>query len=161
MTPNEQLIHHFYTCFVNKDYRGMQACYDEQAIFNDAVFKNLNTAEVKAMWEMLIRNGKNFKITFGQISGEGNRVSAHWDASYTFSATGKNVLNRIDSFFEISEGKIVKHTDQFSFYTWARQALGLSGLLLGWTSFLNRKVTAGAMRNLHHFMQKELNAIDQ
>ena len=87
------------------------------------------------------------------ISSTENIAKAHWDAYYTFSATGRKVVNRIDAFFEIADGKIVRHTDKFNFYTWSRQALGLTGMLLGWTSFLNKKVSAKAMKNLANFMK--------
>ncbi|SFH28745.1 nuclear transport factor 2 family protein [Pedobacter insulae] len=153
MSTNEQLINHFYTCFKNRDFKGMQECYADNAIFNDAIFKNLNADEVKAMWEMLIVKGKDMSLAYQIISAVDNKVSAHWDAHYTFSATGKKVVNRIDATFEIADGKIVKHTDDFSFFTWSRQALGLPGILLGWTSFLNKKISTQARRNLESFMQ--------
>lgn len=152
MSANEQLIHHFYTCFKNKDIKGMQDCYAEEATFSDAVFKNLNSAEVKAMWEMLITKGKDFRIEFSEVAEQANTTKAHWDAYYTFSATGNKVINRIDATFEIANGKILKHTDNFDFYTWAKQALGLTGMLLGWTSFLRKKISTQAKINLDNFM---------
>lgn len=152
MNANEQLIHHFYTCFKNKDFKGMQDCYADEATFSDAVFKDLNAEEVKKMWQMLITKGKDLRLDFKDISATEHTAKAHWDAYYTFSTTGKKVVNRIDATFEIKNGKIVKHTDTFSFYTWARQALGLTGMLLGWTSFLRKKVSAQAMKNLESFM---------
>ena len=133
----------------------MQSCYADHATFSDAVFKNLNAAEVKAMWEMLIMKGKDLRIEFGQITASAASGTAHWDAYYTFSATGKKVVNKIDAHFEFEAGKITKHTDTFDFYTWAKQALGTSGLLLGWTGFLQRKVSAQAMNNLRAFMAKK------
>ena len=153
MNANEQLIHHFYTCFKNKDYKGMQSCYADEATFSDAVFKNLNADQVKAMWQMLIVKGKDLRLEFKDISAANNLANAHWDAYYTFSATGKKVVNRIDATFEIKNGKIIKHTDSFNFNTWAKQALGVTGLLLGWTSFLNKKVSTQAMKNLERFMK--------
>ncbi|RZK40820.1 MAG: nuclear transport factor 2 family protein [Pedobacter sp.] len=155
MNTNEQLIKYFYTCFKNKDYKGMQACYADDAVFNDAIFKNLNAKEVKAMWQMLITKGSDLDLEFNIMSSNKNTVQAHWDASYSFSATGRKVLNRIDSNFEIENGKIVKHTDDFSFSAWARQALGLKGLLLGWTNFLNQKVSEQATKNLKAFMKNK------
>lgn len=153
MNTNEKLITHFYTCFKNKDFKGMQDCYADNATFSDAVFKNLTAKQVKAMWQMLIVKGKDFRLEFKDISATENSANAHWDAFYTFSATGKKVINRIDATFEIENGKIIKHNDNFNFYTWAKQALGLTGFLLGWTSFLNKKVSAQAMKNLEGFMK--------
>ena len=154
MNTNEQLIHHFYSCFKSKDFKGMQDCYADEAIFNDAVFKNLNADQVRAMWQMLITKGKDLRLEFNVISSIDHIVKAHWNAYYTFSATGKKVVNHIDATFEITNGKIVKHTDNFNFYTWAKQALGLTGVLLGWTSFLHKKVSVQAMKNLRNFMGK-------
>ena len=57
---------------------------------------------------------------------------AHWVATYTYSATGRPVENRIDATFEFRDGRIVRHRDRFDLYRWARQALGPKGLLLGW-----------------------------
>lgn len=156
MNANEKLIQHFYTSFKNKDYKGMQDCYAADATFNDAVFKNLNAEQTKAMWAMLVLKGKDLRIEVSHISAKGNTVKAHWDAFYTFSATGKKVINKIDATFQIANGKIVKHRDNFSFHTWATQALGINGFLLGWTSFLRKKVTAQAMKNLNSFISSQL-----
>ena len=67
MNQNKELIEEFYTCFKNKDYKGMQACYGDNAIFNDAVFKNLNAAQIKAMWQMLITSAKDLNIEFNNV----------------------------------------------------------------------------------------------
>lgn len=154
MTPNESLITHFYTCFQNKDIQGMQDAYAEQAVFNDPAFGPLNTAEVRGMWAMLIGGSKDMRIEFSNIQGDekNGTVTAHWDAYYTFSKTGNKVVNRIDSSFVIQNGKILKHTDSFNFHTWAKQALGLSGLLLGWTSFLKNKVRKTAAGSLQSYL---------
>ncbi|MBB2146483.1 nuclear transport factor 2 family protein [Pedobacter sp. LMG 31464] len=154
MNTNEQLINTFYTCFKNKDYKGMQACYADNATFSDAVFKNLNAEQVRAMWEMLLLKSKDMRLEFSEVSANETTGKAHWDAYYTFSSTGKKVINRIDASFEIENGKITKHVDHFDFYTWAKQALGLSGILLGWTGFLKNKIQATAMKNLDNFMKR-------
>lgn len=154
MNQNQQLITTFYTCFKNKDYKGMQACYADNATFNDPVFKNLNAEQVKAMWQMLISTAKDFSIDFSDVSADDKTGKAHWDAYYTFSKTGNKVINRIDASFEIENGKIVKHTDDFNFYTWSKQALGTTGLLLGWTDVIKNKIQTTAKENLEKFMKK-------
>lgn len=154
MNENEQLIRKFYTCFQNKDYKGMQDCYADNAIFNDSVFKNLNSTQVKAMWQMLISNSKDMSIEFSDIVVNKTNGTAHWDAYYTFSKTGNKVINRIDANFTFENGKIVSHTDNFNFYNWAKQALGISGVLLGWTYFVKNKVQKTAMESLTKFMNQ-------
>ena len=155
MTTNEQLISTFYRAFQQKDYTTMQQCYAENAVFNDEAFKNLNATQVRAMWQMLISRGKDLVVEFKNIQSEGNTASAEWVATYTFSQTKRKVTNRIKANFVIENGKIVKHTDTFNFYKWSSQALGMVGMLLGWTSFLRKKVSEGAMKNLEEFMAKE------
>lgn len=155
MNANEQLISEFYEAFKNKDFRKMQSFYADNAVFSDAVFKNLNANQVKAMWEMLITKGKDMRLEFGNVSANEKTGNAHWDAYYTFSSTGNKVVNKIDATFEFENGKIIKHTDNFNFYTWAKQALGFTGLLLGWTSFLKNKIQKTALANLNQFMSKK------
>lgn len=151
---NQQLIQTFYTAFAKKDYNTMKSCYADTAIFNDAVFKNLNSTQAKAMWEMLCKRGKDLQLEYGNVIATENGGSAYWQATYTFSATKRKVINNISAEFEIENGKIVKHTDSFSFYTWAKQAFGFTGILLGGTSFFKNKVQKGAMENLSVFMKK-------
>jgi ketosteroid isomerase-like protein len=155
MHPNQQLITKFYTAFQNKDHKTMQNCYADNATFSDPVFENLNAAEVKAMWQMLITRSKDLQLEFKNVEANDNTGSAEWIATYTFSATGNKVLNKIKANFVFENGKIVQHKDSFDFYTWAKQALGFKGLLLGWTSFLHNKVKQGAKSNLMKFMSKQ------
>ncbi len=152
MHPNELLITKFYSAFQNKDYDTMQSCYAENARFSDSVFVNLNASEVKAMWEMLCKNGKDLVLEFSDIQTNDTEGKARWVARYTFSRSGKKVVNRIEARFKFKEGLIVEHIDSFSFYGWASQAMGLSGMLLGWTPFFKEKVRHMAMQSLKKFM---------
>ncbi|MBB6499753.1 nuclear transport factor 2 family protein [Pedobacter cryoconitis] len=152
METNESLIHHFYTCFKNKDIKGMQACYADDATFSDAVFKSLNANQVRKMWEMLIKKGKDMRIEYDHVEVGGEMGSAEWIAHYTFSLTGKKVVNKIKASFVFENGKIIQHEDDFSFYKWSKQALGLTGLLLGWTGFLRNKISETAFENLRLYM---------
>jgi ketosteroid isomerase-like protein len=154
MTPNEDLIHHFYTSFQLKDYRGMQGCYADQATFSDSVFINLNANQARAMWQMLISRAKDLVLEFKVVSSNGNQVRAEWIAHYTFGPTKRKVRNYIKAEFEVVDGKIVRHIDHFNFHTWTRQALGPMGLLLGWTPYLQNKVRKTAMKGLNDFMAK-------
>lgn len=155
MNDNEKLINHFYNSFAQKDYRGMQECYADNATFSDEVFVDLNSAQVKAMWEMLISRGKDLQIRFQNVLADEKSGSAEWIANYTFSQTGRKVENRIKANFEFENGKIVKHLDSFDFYKWSSQALGLKGTLLGWTSFLKGKVRETAKKSLADFMNSK------
>lgn len=157
-TTNEQLITKFYTCFQKKDYKGMQECYADNATFSDAVFVNLNAAQVKAMWEMLCKRGTDLTLTFNNVKSTGKEAKAEWEAHYTFSASKRKVVNRIKADFIIENGKIVKHVDDFDLYKWSKQALGFPAVVLGRTTFFKKKLRAKAMQGLADFMSKKDNS---
>ena len=151
---NKKLIIKFYSAFQKKDFKTMQECYSDIAVFSDEVFTNLNASQVRSMWEMLCLRGKDLQLEFKNVTINGNTGSAEWIATYSFSASGRKVENRIKADFIFENGKILKHTDHFKFYRWSRQALGITGLLLAWTPFLKNKVRATAMKGLNDFMNK-------
>jgi len=151
MTTNEALIHKLYSGFQNRDYRSMQSCYADTATFNDPVFVDLNATDVKAMWEMFCVKGKDMRIEYKNVAAGERTGSADWIAHYTFSATGRKVVNRVHASFEFQNGLVVKHTDRFNFYRWSSQALGPTGKLLGWTPFVKHKVQRTALENLRAF----------
>ena len=155
MEENKRLIERFYSAFQKLDYSTMQNCYSEHPIFNDPVFGILEGEEVGGMWEMLCKNARDFSLSFSNIQLlDEEYATCNWTANYTFSKTGRKVVNHIKAYMRIQNGKITEHTDHFNFWKWSRQALGISGLLLGWSSFLKNKVRANAHRNLQHHMEK-------
>ena len=152
MTANEAVIQRFYSAFQKRDAAGMTACYDAQVEFSDPVFPALKGDRARAMWTMLCERGKDLKIEFRDVRADDKSGSAHWDAWYSFSATGRKVHNSIDATFEFRDGTIVKHTDRFDLHRWAGQALGPVGKLLGWTPFLQNKIRAMAGKSLEDYL---------
>ena len=154
MHANEELIARFYTAFQKRDGKGMVACYHPQVEFYDPVFQELQGDRAKAMWLMLCERAKDLSIEFSKVHADNTVGQAHWDAWYLFSATGRTVHNIIDARFEFEDGLIRKHTDTFDFHRWAGQALGLSGKLLGGTSFMQNKIRKTALGGLDLYMKK-------
>jgi hypothetical protein len=154
MNANEQIIQKFYTAFQQTDFRGMQQCYADDISFSDNAFPNLKGGSAKAMWHMLADGSKDLKLTFNNIKANETEGSCDWEATYTFSLTGNMVINKIHADFVFGNGKIVKHHDEFDFWKWASQAFGLTGKILGWTSFFKHKVQASANERLQAFIQK-------
>lgn len=153
MNANEQLISNFYTAFQNRDAAGMNACYSDDIVFYDPVFELLEHGRAKDMWEMLCKNAKDLDIKFGNIKDLGDDYhTCDWVATYTFSQTGRKVVNNVKAHMKIQNGKIVEHSDAFSLHKWSTQALGFSGWLLGWNSFFQRKIKNKAKRNLLKFI---------
>ncbi len=158
MSEEEQLIKVFYTCFQKLDWKGMLNCYHEEVFFYDPVFENLEGQQVRVMWEMLLSSAKDLQLSFSNIqvdpasAAEGSSYgSCDWIAAYTFSQTGRKVVNKGKALFTFSEGKIAEHQDNFDLWKWSRQALGIPGILFGWTPFLQNKIRQKARRSLEKF----------
>lgn len=154
MTSMEQLVHHFYTAFQRKDRQTLVATYHPEATFSDPVFPALHGSEVGAMWHMLITAGTDLQLDFKEPVTDGETVICCWRARYTFSKTGRKVDNHVVATLYVCDGKITRHQDVFDFWRWCRMALGLTGILLGWTSLVQEKVRAMARKNLKQFMGK-------
>jgi len=153
MNANEQLISDFYTGFQRLDYKKMTDCYSDDIVFFDPVFGILKAEEAKAMWEMLCKNAKDFSLVFGNIVAlDHEYYTCDWVATYTFSKTGRRVVNKIKAHMLIANGKITEHSDGFSVHKWSMMALGFSGWLLGWNSFFQNRIKKQARRNLDKFM---------
>ncbi len=154
MHPNATLIDRFYTAFQRLDAETMVACYAPDVVFSDPVFPLLRGAEAADMWRMLARRAKDFSLTFDQVQADEEAGSAHWIASYTFSSTGRRVVNDIHAEFRFEQGRIIRHTDRFDLWRWSRQALGWKGILLGWTPPVQRRIRSQAAHGLSVFRQK-------
>ena len=153
-TPTE-LITQFYTAFAAGDGKTMAACYHKEATFEDPGFGELHGEDIGHMWNMLLQRSKgNLKLEFSNVQADGEAVTAHWEARYPFSATGRKVHNIIEARFEFKDGLIIDHRDRFSLWRWSRQALGIPGLLLGGTSFMQGKIRQKALAGLQHYKQK-------
>ena len=152
MHPHAELITQFYHAFARRDGERMAACYHPDVDFSDPVFPRLRGEQAGMMWRMLCERGKDLQVEFRDVSANDEIGDARWEAWYTFSTTGRKVHNIIDAEFGFRAGKIARHRDSFSFYRWARQALGMPGLLLGWSGLVKKKVRIQAARSLDSYM---------
>ena len=154
---SQATLERLYAAFSQLDGAAMAACYAENATFDDEAFSLKGRREIGGMWTMLC-DGTKAKARDAwrlesRVTGE---RSAHWEAWYRFTATGRLVHNIIDSEFEFGpDGLITRQRDRFDFWRWSRQALGAPGWLLGWTPFLRNKVRATAAANLTLFLAKQ------
>ena len=146
------VITRFYTAFQRKDVEGMVACYAPDVRFTDPVFPDLVGDRARAMWRMLVGRGKDLRLAFRDIRADDRTGAAHWEAWYTFSATGRTVHNMIDASFTVRDGLIATHTDRFDLYRWSRQALGMKGTLLGWTPFVQGAIRRQADAALTRYL---------
>lgn len=144
----------FYEAFMVRDHYTMGRLYAEHATFSDPVFPLLNARGARLMWQMLVSRAEDLGIEVNILEDGPTRARVDWVARYTFTGTGRPVVNHVHTEMAISAGKIVRQVDTFSLWRWSRQALGARGLLLGWTPLVRDKVRAQAARSLREFARK-------
>jgi ketosteroid isomerase-like protein len=154
MHPHAELLTRFYAAFQRRDAVAMGACYHDDAVFMDPAFGRLKAAEARAMWAMLCARATELELTFEVKHADEGSGAVHWEARYPFSKTGRRVHNVIEAQFGFHEGRILAHRDQFDLWAWSRQALGLPGLLLGWSPWLKGKIQGDARKQLAAFMAR-------
>jgi ketosteroid isomerase-like protein len=147
------LVERFYNAFAKQDGATMAACYSLDAAFNDPAFE-LRGPWIGAMWRMLCERAKAFSLEYQIIEASAEHCKVQWTARYLFSQTGRHVVNHVHAEIHLKDGLIIRHADRFSFWRWARQALGPIGLLLGWSQLLKAKVRAQALKGLKAWVDK-------
>lgn len=150
-TANKQLIQRFYAGLDEGDGDAMAACYAPDIEFSDPVFTDLRGTRASDMWRMLASGPGKVDVELLEHDATDSAGSAHWKAHYTFSQTGRPVINDIQAKYRFKDGLIIEHRDTFDFYAWARQALGPAGWLLGWTPFVKAAVRRRAATALDKF----------
>ena len=153
--PNDALIERFYAAFARSDGAAMAACYGPSVHFRDPAFGDLEGSDVGAMWRMLTGSARDFRLELLEHDSDLASGTAHWRARYTFSQTGRPVVNDVHAAFRFAGGLIVNHVDTFDFHRWAGQALGPRGRLLGGTSFLRNAVQRRARARLDEFVASQ------
>jgi ketosteroid isomerase-like protein len=155
MHPHAQLIQSFYAAFQRRDADAMIACYHPDIWFSDPAFGDLRGPRAGAMWRMLCQRASSLEIAVSDVHADDRTGRAHWEPRYLFSATGRQVHNRIDATFELRDGKIIRHADHFDLWRWSRMALGAKGALLGWLPPVQRSIRARALRGLEAFEREQ------
>ena len=154
MSDPKALVTRLYEAFKQKDAAKMAACYHPDIEFSDEVFVGLRGEEAAKMWQMLCERGKDLELTLVGVEAHADHAHANWEARYTFSGSGRKVLNKIQATLTIEGDRIRRHQDSFDFWRWSRQALGPAGLFLGFTPLLKNKVRGQARKGLDAFMRE-------
>ena len=151
MSSNGELIRTLYEALDRHDGAAMAGLYLPHARFRDPVFGELDGRRAGDMWRMLTERSEDLSVELADHEAGDDSGSAHWIARYTFGQTGRPVVNDVHARFRFADGRIAEHVDEFSFYAWARQALGPPGLALGWTPLLPRLLRRRALDDLERF----------
>jgi ketosteroid isomerase-like protein len=155
MHAHETLVREFYARFAARDAEGMARCYHRDVFFTDPVFPALHGDEAGDMWRMLLSRAQDLAVTLDEASGDPEGAWALWTARYTFTRTGRPVVNHVRGLFAFRDGLIVRHYDSFAFWRWSAQALGPAGAALGWLPPLKWKVRKDAAKALARFRDSQ------
>ena len=149
---NTELIRRFYAAFDRQDGDAMAACYAPDATFRDPAFGELHGDEVGSMWKMLTSRAEDLEVELHEHDADDHTGTAHWIARYTFTQTGRKVVNDIRATFAFDGGLIGDHVDEFDLGRWSRQALGPMGWAITVIPPLGGGVRRKARRNLDEYM---------
>jgi ketosteroid isomerase-like protein len=128
---NDEVIRSLYDAMDRHDGETMASLYAPDARFRDPAFGELSGAEAGDMWRMLTARAEELSVELVAHSADGEKGEARWIARYPFTRTGRTVTNDVRARFRFRDGQIAEHVDTFSFWRWARQALGPAGVVLG------------------------------
>ena len=140
--------------FQRRDHETMGSYYGLSSQFTDPVFIDLRGRRIRAMWHMLCVRGSDLEVSFEspEIDSEG-QVTVDWEARYSFGPAERKVHNRVHTRLEIIDGTILDHVDGFDLWRWTRMALGVPGLLTGWSPYTRNRVRKMAERSLERFIE--------
>ncbi len=155
MNHNE-LLQKFYSSFSNGNAKGMIDCYHENIVFQDPAFGILKGNRAKYMWDMLLSKKDNdLRIDYKILKTDDKNGKVNWTARYNYGPKKRKVINKVTANFEFKDGKILKHTDDFNLWIWSKQALGTSGYLLGWSSYMRDQIQKKINKLLSSFIEKK------
>lgn len=151
----KEIVTSFYDCFAKGEAKGMLNFYAEEVIFCDPAFGKLSGNRPHEMWRMLLgRFDEHTTINFEVVETEANKAQVKWTAKYHFGKKRRPVTNRVTSTLILKNEKIVEYYDNFDIWKWAYQAIGIGGLLLGWSKFFQLKIQQNTNKMLDKYIAK-------
>ncbi|MFI6322579.1 nuclear transport factor 2 family protein [Nonomuraea sp. NPDC050556] len=149
------LIHAFYEALGSGDLDAIARCYHPEVSFGDPIFQEVEGRDrVMAMWRLQLGRRSDLLADFRDVTADDFTGSAHWTCRYTFTGTGREVVNEIDALFRFEDDLIVRHHDEYDFRHWSKMALGKpAGVVLGWTPMFRKSIRDGARKALDEVEQ--------
>lgn len=151
---NSRRIVDFYDAFRRLDAAAMRSAYAPRARFSGPAFTVRGADDIGAMWALLCeaidrQALQKWQMDVSDVEATAKRGRARWEPRYRIRASGRYVHSVIHATFTFDkEGRILSHEEHFSFWRWSHQALGLRGMLLGWSPLLRMKMRAALNQSL-------------
>lgn len=147
-TPQETIMA-FFEAYSRRNTGDMCNRYSSLIYYSDPVFGLLKDEQVIKMWQFRVANSNELSLIYGNISDRGdNYYTCEWTATYRFAPTGKKIIHKAKAYMKVEDGIITEHSDAYSFYKWIRQAYGISGWILGWSSVYKKRVRKKLLEQL-------------
>ena len=149
MDQNEQTIIHFLDSFSKRDFEEMNRMYSDDIVFFDPKVGLLREGIAKKLWKYQYENVNNFSFSFGEvIQVDEEYYTCENIILYRHPQTKRKIKDKRKSYFRMENGKIVEQSDAFKFYAWNRQAFGIMGWVLGWSTFFQKRVKNNILSSL-------------
>ncbi|MEU6715239.1 nuclear transport factor 2 family protein [Nonomuraea sp. NPDC046802] len=147
------LIGAFYDALGRADFAAMERCYHPEISFCDPIFPEVEGRDrVMRMWRLQLGVRDGLTSRCRDVAADDHSGSAHRSSRYTFSHTGRAVVEEIDAQFRFEDDLIVRHRDEFDFKRWSKMALGRpQGPVFGWTPTWRKTIRDRAARRLEEF----------
>ena len=137
----ESLLSTFYKALAEGNLETLTTCYSKKNQFSDPAFGDLQGPQIMDIWTFLLsKGGENLQVETEVIYEESLSAAGQWGAKYPFGSKKRPVTNGITATFVIEDRKIVTHHDVFDLWKWSSQALGLPGMLMGWSPWFATKL---------------------
>lgn len=114
------VVTRFYNAFEVGDFNTLEKLYAPDVHWQDTIFSYTGRENVMGVWRFEIYLSKGGKISYKIVSTEGNTVVVSWSDDYSFF--GEPVSHAITATLVVENGQIVRHTEDYSWDEWAKQA---------------------------------------
>lgn len=151
----KELVRSYFDALQERDFETLYDCYNEDYTFEDPAIGKLEGRKAKNAWRMYADTLENLRIVYRivQLDSVENTAWVHWDAYYTSPETGKTVFNKIDTHFDVKDGKFHHQHDDFILKEWAKQTMGLKARLFGGTRAFQKRVIKRSNEKLEAYLR--------
>ncbi len=147
MSNKIDLVKQFYDALNRGDYKFVNRLYHSDARYKDEIF-DFQGAEIHALWYSATRPEMKLFAKLESIHEENDKVVTEWIMTYTLDVINRRISLREKGTFVFQGEKIIKHTDEYDFWSWCTQAFGIIGRALGWSVWLQNRVKKQARKSV-------------